>query len=180
MREILYDFYNCSSNANGLHVIKKLLSLTMKPEYGKYRSEILDIMVKNTIEMAQNPYGNYALQIVLDCYPPKSIIGIIESIQGKIANLSMTRYSSNVVEKCMERADEKLREELIKELMIADDLFGIIKNKFGNYVIQKAISLANPHLKDEFKMKLQMCIPPLPPRKPMATVYQSTTNSAYY
>ena len=78
--EVILELPKSSSNANGLHVTKKMLSLTIKPEYEKYQTEVTQIMAKNTIEMAQNPYGNYALQIVLDCYPYTKVLGINESI----------------------------------------------------------------------------------------------------
>ena len=155
MREIIVDLNNICGNANGLHVVKKLISLSLKPEYEKYKGDIVKVIVANSIEMAQNPYGNYALQIVMDCYSLDKSQGIIESIKGKMAHLSVTKYSSNVVERCMEKAGEKLRAELISELVHADNFVGLMKNNFGNYVIQKALLLATPALKEELGLKLQ-------------------------
>eukprot|EP01022_Parablepharisma_sp_SALTPOND_P000764 TRINITY_DN105014_c0_g1_i1.p6 TRINITY_DN105014_c0_g1~~TRINITY_DN105014_c0_g1_i1.p6 ORF type:complete len:551 (-),score=82.26 TRINITY_DN105014_c0_g1_i1:14827-16479(-) len=155
MKEIIADLPHTCGNANGLHVAKKLISLSTKGEYEKYQSEIVKMMMKNSIEMAQNPYGNYALQIVMDSYPIEKCAGVIESIKGKVGHLSITKYSSNVVERCMEKAGEKLRAELITELINADNFIGLMKNNFGNYVIQKALLLATPALKEELALKLQ-------------------------
>ncbi len=155
MKEVIADLANTCGNANGLHVVKKLISLSLKPEYEKYQAEIVKAMVANSIDMAQSPYGNYALQIVMDSYPPEKCQGVIESVKGKVAHLSITKYSSNVVERCMEKAGEKLRAELIRELVHADNFIGLMKNNFGNYVIQKALLLATPELKEELALKLQ-------------------------
>jgi len=157
MKEVIDDLCRTCGNANGLHVVKKLIALSSKGEYEKYQPKIVAAMIANSIEMAQNPYGNYALQIVLDCFPSDLSVGIIESIKGKVAQLSLTKYSSNVVERCMEKSGEKLRAELLKELIHSENLIGLMKNNFGNYVIQKALSLSTQQLKEELGTKLKEC-----------------------
>lgn len=159
MSEIVTNLVKTSSNSSGLHVTRKLISLSLKPEYEKYKVEIVQIMAKRAIEMSQNPFANYALQNALDSYPLPLIGGIIEAIKGKIVNLSLIRYSSNVVEHCIEKADEELREELIRELMNSENLAAIMKSRTGNYVVQKALAFAKPTLRTEFKERLQSIIP---------------------
>eukprot|EP00826_Nyctotherus_ovalis_P064850 TRINITY_DN9521_c0_g1_i3.p3 TRINITY_DN9521_c0_g1~~TRINITY_DN9521_c0_g1_i3.p3 ORF type:complete len:185 (-),score=50.05 TRINITY_DN9521_c0_g1_i3:99-653(-) len=159
MSEIIADLPRASANPNGLYVTKKLLSLTVKAEYEEYRARVVEAMGKSAIEMAQSPYGNYALQIVLDAYPPAAAMPIIEAIKGKVVNLSLTKYSSNVIERCIEKADEGLKEAIIRELMESENLFGIMRNRFGSYVVQKALAFAKPTLRAEFKEKLQSIIP---------------------
>ena len=155
MSEIIADLPKTSGNPNGLYVTKKLLSLTLKVGYEDYKPQVVNIMTKNAIEMVQNPYGNYAIQIVLDTYSPSLISGIIEAIKGRVSNLCLIKFSSNVIERCIEKAAGKLKEELIRELMDSDNLFGIMKNRFGSYVVQKALAFAEPRLRMEFKEKLQ-------------------------
>ena len=122
MQEVIEALALTCNNANGLHVIKKLLSLCTLPEYEKYQPQIIAQMAANCIELAQNPYGNYGLQIALDSYPQERCVPIIESIKGKVAHLSVTKYSSNVVERCFEKAGPKLCAQLIGELIQADNL----------------------------------------------------------
>lgn len=159
MSEIIADLPRVSASPNGLYVTKKLLSLTVKTEYEEYRGRVVEAMEKSAIEMAQNPYGNYALQIVLDAYPPAAAMGIVEAVRGKVVNLSLTKYSSNVIERCIEKADETRKEAIIRELMDSENLFGIMRNRFGSYVVQKALAFAKPTLRAEFKEKLQSIIP---------------------
>jgi len=165
MTEIIEDLARASGNANGLHVTKKLMSLTLKPEYKKFQAEIVKQVIKNSIEMSQNPYGNYAVQIVLDNYSQESVIGIIEALKEKAPQLSGAKYSSNVIEKCMEKAGDKLKDEIIYEIANADSLIGLMKNKFGNFVIQKALSLGSPKMREELVRRLQQNVPLLSSKK---------------
>lgn len=158
MSEIIADLPRASGNSNGIHATKKILSLTLKAEYEKYRTEVVQAMVKGAVEMAQDPFGNYALQMVLDTYPPSITSGIIDVIKSKIANLSLVKYSSNVVECCMKRAAGKQREELIRELAESENLSAVLKSRFGSQIVQKALALAEPALKAEFRERLQSII----------------------
>eukprot|EP00826_Nyctotherus_ovalis_P057728 TRINITY_DN7901_c0_g1_i11.p1 TRINITY_DN7901_c0_g1~~TRINITY_DN7901_c0_g1_i11.p1 ORF type:complete len:230 (-),score=49.83 TRINITY_DN7901_c0_g1_i11:200-889(-) len=176
MAEIIGELLKVSSSPNGLHVAKKLISLTSKAEYEKHRVKIAETLAKNAIEIAQNPYGNYALQLVIDTYPTSITSKIIEVIKGKVVSLSVTRYSSNVVERCVEKAEEGLRDEVVKELMNSGSLMWIMKNRFGSFVVQKALAFASPSLRAEFKERLQSIIPPVSKKSKAAATKGSESN----
>lgn len=59
-------------------------------------------MKKQCLEIVQNPFGNYAIQYALEAYGDSICEGIINEIVNNILSLSMQKYSSNVVEKCIE------------------------------------------------------------------------------
>lgn len=82
-------------------------------------------MTGSSILLAENPYGNYAIQIVLQTFPKECTNSLIESLKGKIVQLSMIKYSSNVVERSMENAVPELRDAIINELMESDNFLGI-------------------------------------------------------
>ena len=165
MSEIIADLPRISSEANGLHVTKKFLSLTLKPEYNNFQKFVIDIIAKNVIEMAQNPYGNYTIQIVLDSYNSETITEIIHGIIGKVLKLSVTKYSSNVIEKCMEKAEGDLKEKIINEFVNTDHILELMINKYGTYVIQKALTLASSNMKEELLIKLQQSLIFIPTKK---------------
>ena len=54
----------------------------------------------------------------------------------------MQKYSSNVLERIIEKNDKNL-ELYINEICTEKNLCEIMKNNYGNYVIQKAIKLSN-------------------------------------
>ena len=61
----------------------------------------------------------------------------------------MEKYASNVIERFIER-DERVLVLYIDEIVKNGKIYEIMKSKFGNYVIQKAIKLS----KNESKKKL--------------------------
>ena len=118
---IANNFIPLSFNNNAICVIKKLLSLKL--------SDYMHNIIKNLV------IENYKEFILHPC--------------GNLFNLSLEKYSSNVIERFIER-DEKVLEEYIDEIVASKKIYEIMKSKFGNYVIQKAIKLA----KNEYKKKL--------------------------
>jgi hypothetical protein len=57
------NFIQLATDANGLPVIKKTLGKFMSPSR---KSDLVSIISKNAIYLAQNAYGNYAVQVALD------------------------------------------------------------------------------------------------------------------
>lgn len=57
--EIYESFVELSTNNCGLCVIKIIISKTFKQEN---RQRLMGKLIANAIELAQNPYGNYAIQ----------------------------------------------------------------------------------------------------------------------
>jgi hypothetical protein len=51
----------------------------------------------------QDPYGNYVVQYVLDRCSSDEIRPVTSCPLGRIASLSVQKYSSNVIEKCLEK-----------------------------------------------------------------------------
>ncbi len=60
---------------------------------------------KECIEIVQDPFGNYAIQHLIEVYGSSLVRGIIHEVVNNILSLSMQKFSSNVVEKCIESAD---------------------------------------------------------------------------
>lgn len=54
----------------------------------------------------------------------------------------MQKYSSNVIEICLERCDPQTRSEFIVEISNSDKLANLIKHSYGNYVVQKALKIS--------------------------------------
>lgn len=74
------------------------------------------------LDLSQNPYGNYAIQISLDTFNIAYCSPLIEGVRGKMTQLSILKYSSNVVEKCLEKASKDIRSEFIRETLQAENI----------------------------------------------------------
>lgn len=125
MEEVIPNFSSITSNSNGLCVIKRLLALSIKESYKQYQSLISSQIAKDCINITQNPYGNYAIQILLETFDPACKKVVIQNLKGKIVQLSMIKYSSNVVERAMENSDQGMREKIISEFIESDNFLGI-------------------------------------------------------
>ena len=79
---------------------------------------------------------------------------IVKTITNNIVSLSMHKFSSNVVEKCIELDDIEIRRTLCKELFKSDKISSLLKNKFGNFVIQKALKILPENEKQIIKEEL--------------------------
>ncbi len=58
------------------------------------------------IEIVQDPFGNYAIQHTLELYGAQMCQAILNEIGKHVISLSMQKFSSNVVEKCLENIEE--------------------------------------------------------------------------
>ena len=61
--------------------------------------------------------------------------------------MSIHKFASNVIEKCLYNGTQEQKIEMINELFIKgengyDPLISLTRDKFGNYVVQKMIEYA--------------------------------------
>jgi len=141
---IVDNFLDLANNNNGICIVKKLLSFTHKKNW----HDKLKIIVKeNAIQLISHPYGNFVIQVVVECWNDYN--DILCLFDKKYYSLSLEKYASNVVERCIEK-DENILNNYIEELISINKICEVMKSNYGNYVIQKAIKLA----KGEYKQKL--------------------------
>ena len=141
---IVDNFLELANNSNGICIVKKLLSFTHK----KNLHDKLKIIVKeNALQLISHPFGNFVIQVVVECWNDYN--DILYLFDKKYYNLSLEKYASNVVERCIEK-DGNILNNYIDEIININKICEVMKSNYGNYVIQKAIKLA----KGEYKKKL--------------------------
>jgi hypothetical protein len=82
------------------------------------------------------------VQHVLDERIQHATIGILEKLKGYFVSLSMNKFGSNVVEKCLIWSGEENASMIIEEFMHSPYFVNICRNNFGNYVVQKALEVS--------------------------------------
>ena len=132
------NFLNLANHINGICIVKKILSLTHKKDIHEKLKKIIN---ENALILIQHIYGNYVIQIVVETWDLNDILEILSNFKNKYTMLSMSKYSSNVVEKCIEK-NQIILKEYINEICDNGKIAEIMKNNFGNYVIQKALKLS--------------------------------------
>jgi hypothetical protein len=65
-----------------------------------------------------------------------------EKLLGSLLELGKEKFSSNVIEKCLEHNSSEVKEAMVREILSADSFFDFLLDQYGNYVIQKSLSVA--------------------------------------
>ncbi|CAI9114580.1 OLC1v1015334C2 [Oldenlandia corymbosa var. corymbosa] len=108
---------------------------------------VVDEILESAYVLAQDQYGNYVTQHVLERGKPFERSQIISKLMGNIILLSQHKYASNVIEKCLEYGGATDRENLIDEILAqpeeSDNLLTMMKDQFANYVVQKILEISN-------------------------------------
>ena len=133
---ILNNIKDLALNSNGICLVKKYIGNNIIPQN---KQRIITALTENCLVIAQDPYGNYAIQYILDEWNQKDCANVVNIIIENICCLSKQKFSSNVVEKIIEQINEESRKVIFAELFNEAKLNGIIKNKYGKYVIQKSV-----------------------------------------
>ncbi|KAJ4827134.1 hypothetical protein Tsubulata_045691 [Turnera subulata] len=129
---------NCielATDRHGCCVLQKCLSHSD----GEQRRRLVCEVTSNALILSQDPFGNYVVQFIFELRLPWATLDILDQLEGNYGDLSVQKYSSNVVEKCLKYAGEERRARIIRELITNARLDQIMQDPYGNYVIQAAL-----------------------------------------
>ena len=144
------NFLDLAYHVNGVCVVKKIILMTHKKElHKKIKKKIYD----NTLKLIVHQYGNYVMQVIIENWEDNEINEIIGLCKDKYVSLSNQKYSSNAVERIIEKNKENL-EYYIEQICCENNLIEVIRNNFGNYVIQKAVKLSSRKMRKKLISKI--------------------------
>ena len=148
---ILQNFSKLCLDVNGICIIKNFVR-TNNSEINKERMKI--IITNNFVLLAQSPYGNYSIQFLMEKLRKEELNEIFNVLYENIFKLSIHQFSSNVVEKALEKMDDFIMKKTIDKLFFQGKLIILLKNKFGKFVIRKAINYVPNELKKKIEFEL--------------------------
>ena len=135
---IINNFINLACNSNGICLVKKMIILIHKQ---KIHEQIKKIIQENSFNLIKNPYGNYVFQVLINNWNEKEVFEMFNLFKNQLSILSLEKYASNVMERWIEKSDIILT-YYIQEIINKGTIGEIMKNNYGNYVIQKALKIA--------------------------------------
>eukprot|EP00520_Triparma_pacifica_P006333 CAMPEP_0118671846 /NCGR_PEP_ID=MMETSP0785-20121206/22221_1 /TAXON_ID=91992 /ORGANISM="Bolidomonas pacifica, Strain CCMP 1866" /LENGTH=781 /DNA_ID=CAMNT_0006566761 /DNA_START=163 /DNA_END=2509 /DNA_ORIENTATION=- len=106
------------------------------------RSNLVAKIVEKALELMQDAYGNYVVQYVLDVCSDEEAHAVCQSVAGRVTMLAIQKFSSNVMEKCLEKANDKTQELYMREISHPEKVKDLMSDPFGNYVVQRALAVA--------------------------------------
>ena len=142
---ICNNFIELAYNANGICLVKKILLMTNKIELHKILKKLIK---ENALNLIVHQYGNYAVQTIVENWDESDLEEIIEIYKDKYVFLSNKKFASNVIERIIEKNGKNL-ENYLNEIYKGYNLVEILKNKYGNFVLKKAVDLANGKIKEK-------------------------------
>ena len=149
---ILNNFIDLCLDSNGICLIKIFMKTNTIINNKK---RISNIIINNFIILAENPFGNYGIQYLMEIWGKDDLKEIKEKIYENIYKLSLHQFSSNVIEKAIEMFDKENKLEIIKKLCFDKNfILNLLKNKFGKYVLDKAIKYMTFEMKKELEIIL--------------------------
>jgi pumilio RNA-binding family len=128
------------------------------------RRALVEAIAGSSLALAQDPFGNYVVQYVLDLDLPWCNAQVMARLAGTYAELSTQKFSSNVVEKCLKRSADRFelethRDAVVREIMNSPLLDRLLMDPYGNYVVQSSLSVTHGALRNELVERIKPHLP---------------------
>jgi pumilio RNA-binding family len=125
----------------------------------------MDEILREATQLAQDQYGNYVVQHVLQHGGEEERRKILATLAGQIVILAQHKFASNVIEKCLTYCGVKERQIMITEMLGTSDenepLQAMMKDQFANYVVQKLLEVCDEAQRDQLLSRMQVHLPNL-------------------
>ena len=169
------NFIDLSFHINGICIVKKLLLMTHKKSL---HNHIKKIIYDNAMNLIVHQYGNYVIQTIVENWDDNELEDILNLYKNKYIYLSKQKFSSNAVERILKKNKKNL-ENYINEICNENNIIEIIKNKYGNYVIQKAVKLSTGESRERIVGEINKNINKLEDKK-IINKWKTIISSKYY
>ncbi|XP_057837273.1 pumilio homolog 5 [Cryptomeria japonica] len=158
---IISSFYgqvvNLSMHPYGCRVIQRVLEhcTEEQKDHG-----IMEEILQAACSLAQDQYGNYVAQHVLEHGKPHERSEVINKLAGQFVQMSQHKFASNVVEKCLEYGNPTERQMLIDEMLGQteenDNLQTMMKDQYANYVVQKVLETCDDVQREKLLARIRL------------------------
>ncbi|KAF8104921.1 hypothetical protein N665_0165s0010 [Sinapis alba] len=132
-----------ATHQQGCCVLQKCVAYST----GQQRENLITEISRNSLFLAQDPYGNYAVQFVIEMKDFQAIAMVLARLKGHYVELSMQKFSSHMVERCLTHCVES-RPQIVLELISVPRFDLLIQDPYANFVVQAALSVTKGSLRD--------------------------------
>ncbi|KAG8368681.1 hypothetical protein BUALT_Bualt15G0071000 [Buddleja alternifolia] len=109
---------------------------------GELREALVAEISANGLLLAQDAYGNYVVQFILELKIPSAASKLASQFEGNYVHLSTQKFSSHVIEKCLVVCNDEDRSKIIHELLSATYFEQLLQDPHANYVVQTALRVS--------------------------------------
>ncbi len=150
-----------AGHSYGCRVVQRIL------EHGApyQKAPIMVEIMADIPNLIKDQYGNYVIQHVVEHGTQQERSVIMNLVRGEVCQLSQHKFASNVVERCLQFGSAAEREVLVEILTVGDGppnpspLNHLVRDQFGNYVVQRVLDVARPAQRDRVANILKAQVP---------------------
>ena len=140
--EIKDNILYIAMHKHGCCVLQKCIEKANSED--KDKEKLIESLINNCEVLISDQCGNYIIQFIISLKNDKVNEKVVSILIGNLEEYSKQKFSSNVVEKIFECCSLRICQKLIDVLKYNDKIIlGILFDKFGNYVLQKALQRAD-------------------------------------
>ncbi|KAI1405501.1 ARM repeat-containing protein [Hypoxylon fuscum] len=114
---------------------------------GEQKLWLVQKITENAQRLVQDPFGNYVVQYIIDLNESAFTEPLVQRFRGTIGMLSRHKFSSNVIEKCLRCGNDESKDMMVSELLHHGEMERLLRDSYGNYVVQTALEHATEHMK---------------------------------
>lgn len=143
---IMKNLIPIASHKHGCCVLQKLMNKCSTYQIQRINHKIL----KNSVYLMKDQFGNYVIQYLISLDIDSVNSSLLYIVSNELVSLSCGKFSSNVVEKCLKLNPSNLANTihpLVATLINIQVLMALIKDQYGNYVVQTALDIADMPVK---------------------------------
>ncbi|KAJ4306950.1 hypothetical protein N0V88_000323 [Collariella sp. IMI 366227] len=126
---------------------------------GAQKIWLIGCITSHAYTLVQDPFGNYVVQYIIDLNEESFTEPIVQQFGTRISSLSKHKFSSNVIEKCLRCSSDQSKDLIVSELLSPGEIDRLLRDSFGNYVIQTALDYATPMSKHQLIEAIRPILP---------------------
>ncbi|KAL8791669.1 MAG: hypothetical protein Q9195_005752 [Heterodermia aff. obscurata] len=140
-----------ATHSYGCRVIQRMLEHCEEPT----RSAVLQELHACTTSLIVDQFGNYVTQHVIEHGRESDRAQVISLVTAQLVNFSRHKFASNVVEKSIQFGNDEQRKKIVDTITAPNEkgetaIALLIRDQYGNYVIQKLLTQLKGSEYDEF------------------------------
>ncbi|KAI8094593.1 armadillo-type protein [Thamnidium elegans] len=123
------------------------------------KTQLVNVITQHALPLVQDPFGNYVVQYVLELGDAKYSDNLIRRFIDPIRELSVQKFSSNVIEKCIRVAERDTKRLLIAGITNHPQMEKFLRDSYANYVIQTCLDFAEQDQRVQFIDRIRPLLP---------------------
>ncbi|OBT71473.1 hypothetical protein VF21_09731 [Pseudogymnoascus sp. 05NY08] len=143
--------HTLATHPYGCRVIQRMLEYCTPPDQASVLKELFACAQMLIIDQ----YGNYVVQHVIQQGKPEDQAKLISMVTNQVLTLSKHKFASNVVERSISCGTTEQRQTIVAKIVALESdgtspLQLMMKDQYGNYVIQKLLGQLQGAERDAF------------------------------